>query len=68
MAKIAAKSKNVIKIITKDTKVEFFRDHIIADDLRLTGSPKAINMLSENMFVLFDEQDTLYKIDLETGT
>lgn len=67
MVKIAVKSKNVIKIITKDTKVEFFRDHIIADDLVIMGNPKAINMLSENMFVLFDDQDTLYKIDLETG-
>lgn len=67
MSKIAAKSKNIIKIITKDTKVEFFRDHIIADGLKLMGSLKAINMLSENMFVLFDDQDTVYKIDLVIG-
>lgn len=66
MSKIAAKSKNIIKIITKVTMVEFHKDYIIADGLKLSGKPKAINMLSENMFVLFDSADELYKIDLES--
>lgn len=65
MSKIAVKSKNIIKIITKNTKLEFFRDHIIADGLKLSGNPKAINMLSENMFVVFDNENALFMIDLE---
>lgn len=64
-SKIAVKSKNIIKIITKNTKLEFFRDHIIADGLKLSGNPKVINMLSENMFVVFDNENALFMIDLE---